>query len=250
METLAHLEESQMVFHRNKSIFVDLSIHKAFNLPKLHSMEHYPDNTMNFGTSDNYNTEYMERLHIDLTKDAYRSTNRKDEFLQMTLWLERKEKIPCHTQFIDWKLCGSLGPPIIENLNPGIIYERKLTMSKHPTHKSIKFSLLETNYGASFFCDALSRYIVGLINPNLTPAQIEREANGFDVPFNAVPVFHKTKFSTSDPYINTKPVNLIVDSIHAQPEQLLRSSDKVPSQFDTALINTGHGGDEPGTEPP
>ncbi|KAF7337296.1 hypothetical protein MSAN_02282200 [Mycena sanguinolenta] len=241
-ETLAHLEESRMVFHHNKSIFVDLGIREAFNLPKLHSMEHYPDNTMNFGTSDNYNTEYTERLHIDLAKDAYRSTNRKDEFSQMTLWLERKEKILRHTQFIDWKSRGSLGPPIIENLNPGIIYECKLSMSKHPTHKSIKFSLLETNYGASFFRDALSRYIVGLINPNLTPAQIECEANGFDVPFNAVPVFHRIKFSTSDPYANTKPVDSIVDSIHAQPERLLRNGDKALSRFDTALINTGHGG--------
>jgi hypothetical protein len=45
-----------------------------------------------FGASDNYNTEYTERLHIDLAKDAYRSTNFKDTFPQMTLWLERKEK--------------------------------------------------------------------------------------------------------------------------------------------------------------
>ncbi|KAJ7856406.1 hypothetical protein B0H14DRAFT_2578915 [Mycena olivaceomarginata] len=47
-----------------------------------------------FGTTDNYNTEYS--LHIDLAKDAYRSTNFKDEFPQMTLWLERKEKIYRH----------------------------------------------------------------------------------------------------------------------------------------------------------
>jgi hypothetical protein len=45
-----------------------------------------------FGTTDNYNTEYTEQLHIDLAKEAYRSTNFKDELPQMTLWLERKEK--------------------------------------------------------------------------------------------------------------------------------------------------------------
>jgi hypothetical protein len=44
-------------------------------------------------TLDNCNTENTERLHIDLAKDAYQSTNRKNEFSQMTLWLERKEKI-------------------------------------------------------------------------------------------------------------------------------------------------------------
>ncbi|KAJ7846962.1 hypothetical protein B0H14DRAFT_3454023 [Mycena olivaceomarginata] len=164
------LEDARMTFHRNKGIFVDLRIREGFNLPKLHSMEHYPQNIMNFGTSDNYNTEYTERLHIDLAKDAYRSTNRKDEFSQMTLWLERKEKVLRHGQFVDWKSRGSPAPPIIENLNPGIIYERKLTMSKHPTHKSVKFNVLEATYGAPFFRDTLSRYVVGLMEPGLSAA--------------------------------------------------------------------------------
>ncbi|KAJ6561835.1 hypothetical protein B0H19DRAFT_1068557 [Mycena capillaripes] len=198
-------------------IFVDLGIREGFDLPKLHSMEHYPDDIMNFGTSDNYNTEYTERLHIDLAKDGYRSTNCKDEFSQMTLWLERKEKILCHTQFFDWKSHGSSGPPIIENLNPGIIYERKLTMPKNPAHKSVKFNILETTYGATFFRDALSCYVIGLTEPESSSRQVEREANSFDVPFNGVPVFQRIKFSTSDPYGNDGPIDSIVDSMHVQP---------------------------------
>ncbi|KAJ6526345.1 hypothetical protein B0H19DRAFT_1084449 [Mycena capillaripes] len=242
-ETLAELEDARMAFHRNKDIFVDLgTVREGFNLPKLHSMGHYPDDIMNFGTSDNYNTEYTERLHIDLAKDAYRSTNRKDEFSQMTLWLERKEKILRHTQFVDWKSRGSPGPPMIENLNPGIIYERKLTMPKHPTHKLVKFSILETTYGATFFRDALSRYVIGLTEPDLSPRQVEREANSVDVPFNGVPVFQRIKFSTSDPYGNHGPTDSIVDSIHVQPRKVLKNGDDVPARFDTALVNTGHGG--------
>ncbi|KAF7366470.1 hypothetical protein MSAN_00904000 [Mycena sanguinolenta] len=246
-ETLAHLEESRMLFHRNKDIFVDLGIRENFNFPKLHSTAHYPDNIMNFGTSDNYNTEYTERLHIDLAKDAYRSTNRKDEFSQMTLWLERKEKILRHDQFIHWKARGSPAPPIIENLHPGIIYERQLSMSKHPTHKSVKFSTLETTYGASFFRDALSRYVVGLIEPELSAAQIEREANSFDVPFNAVPVFQRIKFTTSDPYAKRGTADSVVDSIHVQPQKVLQNGDIVPGRFDTALVNMGNG-NKTGTE--
>jgi hypothetical protein len=49
-ETLAQLEDARMLFHHNKAIFVDLGICEGFNLPKLHGMEHYPDNIMNFGT--------------------------------------------------------------------------------------------------------------------------------------------------------------------------------------------------------
>jgi hypothetical protein len=194
--TLERLEDARMQFHRNMAIFVALGIREDFNLPKLHSCEHYVPNIKLFGTTDNYDTEYTERLHIDLTKDAYRSTNRRDEFSQMTLWLERKEKIQRHDKFVEWKQSDCPPPPIVENLHPGMIYERKLTMPKHPMHKAVKFITLETEYSAPFFRDALSRYIVQLTEPALTAAQIEREAISFDVPFNSVPVFQRIKFST------------------------------------------------------
>ena len=46
-------------------------------------MQHYAESIRNYGTTDNYNTEYTERLHIDLAKDAYNSTNFKDEFAEL-----------------------------------------------------------------------------------------------------------------------------------------------------------------------
>ena len=55
-----------------------------------------------YGTTDNFNTAYTERLHIGFTKDAYNATNRKDEFTQMANWLECKEKIFCHEQYLSW----------------------------------------------------------------------------------------------------------------------------------------------------
>ncbi|KAJ7882367.1 hypothetical protein B0H14DRAFT_3755572 [Mycena olivaceomarginata] len=145
-------------------------------------------------------------------------------------------------KFVDWKFRGSPLPPIIENLNPGIIYERKLSMAKHPTHKSVKFNTLETEYGATFFRDALSRYIVGLTDPELTPAQIERESNSFDVPFNAVPVFQRIKFTAADPYAKEGPSDSIVDSVHVQPSKMAKNGDEIPARFDTVLVNTGNGG--------
>ncbi|KAJ7100980.1 hypothetical protein B0H15DRAFT_770315 [Mycena belliarum] len=241
-ETLNFLDDARERFHYNKSIFVDLGVREDFNLPKLHSWDHYSMNIQLYGSSDNYNTEYTERLHIDLAKDAYRSTNHKDEFPQMTLWLERKEKIFRHDQFIDWNQRGRPPPPIIHNLHPGIIYDRKLSMAKNPTHKAIKFTTLETAYGATFFRDALSRYIIQLANPQLTRAQIERDSAGFVIPFNAVPVFQNIKFTTSDPYGNAGPTENIVDSIHTHPNKILANGTEVPARFDTALVNTGKGG--------
>jgi hypothetical protein len=241
-ETLAILDDSRQRFHENKSIFVDLGVRDNFNLPKLHSMDHYVPNIKLFGTSDNYNTEYTERLHIDLAKDAYGSTNLKNEFPQMTLWLERKEKILRHEQFISWKLRGRPPPPVIKNLHPGIIYERKRLMARHPTRKAVKFTTLETEYRATFFRDALSRYILQLIDPMLTRSQIERDSNSFEVPFNRVPVFQNIKFTTSDPYAKDGPIDSIVDSIHVMPSRMLPNGSELPARFDTAIINTGDGG--------
>lgn len=102
--TLRLLKDALAAFHANKSIFVDLGIRDHFHLPKLHSLDHYPRSIELFGTTDNYDTQYSERLHIDFTKDAYRATNHKDEFSQMTLWLERKEKIQRHEAYVAWRL--------------------------------------------------------------------------------------------------------------------------------------------------
>jgi hypothetical protein len=74
-DTLQDLEDALTTFHTNKSIFVNLGIREDFNLPKLHSLQHYTSLIKLFGTTDNYNTEYSKQLHIDLAKDAYTATN-------------------------------------------------------------------------------------------------------------------------------------------------------------------------------
>ncbi|KAJ7860625.1 hypothetical protein B0H13DRAFT_1571517, partial [Mycena leptocephala] len=85
--TISLLDDTFESFHNNKQIFVDLGIRADFNFPKLQNRRHYPMIIKLLGSTDNYNTEYTEQLHIDLAKDASRATNRKDEYTQMTLWL-------------------------------------------------------------------------------------------------------------------------------------------------------------------
>ncbi|KAJ7722680.1 hypothetical protein B0H16DRAFT_1666226 [Mycena metata] len=226
-ETIAHMANGLSRFHENKSIFVDLGVRESFNLPKLHNASHYPMYTKLFGTLDNCHIEYTERLHIDLAKDAYRSTNFKDEFPQMTLWLERKEKIFRHAKYIQWWLDGSPPPPTAEPLPPGITYERRLKMTKHPTHKA--------------FRDALTRYLVQFAFPTLSRAEIEARSSTLSLPFNRIPVFHRVKYITEDPYTARGPEDSVVDSIHVQPRKLLRNGKELDGRFDTALVNDGTG---------
>ncbi|KAJ7862972.1 hypothetical protein B0H13DRAFT_1899820 [Mycena leptocephala] len=240
-ETLAHLENALQRFHNHKSIFVDLGIRDDFNLPKLHFCGHYINYIKFFGTTDNYNTEYTERLHIDLAKEAYRSTNFKDEFPQMTLWLERKEKMYRHEKYIQWRLDGCPPPPVTADLPPGIVYERQLEMTKHPTLKSVRLTRLVTDYGATYFRDALARYVVHLNDPELSRRQVEEKSQDLGFSFNSVPAYHRIKFTTPDPYTARGPEHTVVDSIHVQPRKTLKSGEELPARFDTALVNDGTG---------
>ncbi|KAJ7222751.1 hypothetical protein B0H12DRAFT_1078209 [Mycena haematopus] len=240
-ETLEHLSNSLQRFHDNKSIFVDLGVRSDFNLPKLHGCSHYIMYIKLFATTDNYNTESTERLHIDLAKDAFRATNFKDEFPQMTLWLERKEKVFRHEKYIQWRLDGCPAPRSKVTLPPGIIYERRLKMTKFPTQKSVRINRLVSDYGATFFRDALTRFVVKFNNPGLSPAQVEAESASTVLPFNAVPVFHKIKYTTEDPYTAGGPTDSVIDAIHVQPGKLLKNGNDLPARFDTALINDGTG---------
>ncbi|KAJ7716704.1 hypothetical protein B0H16DRAFT_1666901 [Mycena metata] len=238
-ETLAHLDNALQRFHDNKSIFVDLGVRDEFNLPKLHGCRHYTPYVKLFGTTDNYNTEYTEHLHIDLAKEAYRSTNFEDEFPQMTLWLERKEKIYRHEKYIQWRLDGCPSPPVIEDISPGIVFERQLKMTKHPTLKSVRMSRLVTDYSAVLFRDALARYVVHLNDPELSALQVEQKSQHLSFAFNSVPIYHRIKFTTQDPYSAPGVSDSIVDSIHVQPGKTLKNGDELLARFDTALVNGG-----------
>jgi hypothetical protein len=98
-ETLDLLDAALKHFH-DKAIFIDLGVPADFNFPKAHFAGHYQRFIELFGTTDNYNSEYTEQLHIDLAKDAYHATNFKDEYPQMTAWLERCEKVLRHDKFL------------------------------------------------------------------------------------------------------------------------------------------------------
>ena len=74
-ETLAQMNDALHAFHLNYDILVSLGICTHFNIPKLHNSGHCFELIQLYGIADNFNTEFTERLHIDLVKDAYASTN-------------------------------------------------------------------------------------------------------------------------------------------------------------------------------
>jgi hypothetical protein len=185
---------------------------------------------------DNYNTQATERVHIDYAKDAYRATNTKDEYPQMTRWLERKEKILRHANHVSWRLSDDCNrrrahqPPTLE-------LGRYLKIAKHPSVNSVSLDSLVTDYGATYIRDALARFVVATNHPDWTVRQVEEAALDTFLPFRTLPVYHKVKFVGK---LEGKPV--VVDSIHAQPaRRSKRRNRKVGHRFDTGIVNVGGG---------
>ena len=235
-ETLELLRDALNRFEENRDIFVELGIREHFNIMKLHFLRHYLDFIMLYGTTDNYNTEYTERLHIELAKDAYRATNHKDEYPQMTLWLERREKIFRHEKYIAWRLAHE--PPPLKVVIPSLLPRPRWNIAKHPSC-SVSLSQVAEVYGATHFRDAFARYYVHLTQPQLSRAQSECQAANYFIPFQKIPVFHRLKFCNTDERGFTGISEAqVFDSVHAQPQRKDKRGRVIPGRFDTALVRT------------
>ncbi|KAF8882152.1 hypothetical protein BD779DRAFT_1612529 [Infundibulicybe gibba] len=239
--TLQQLQDALRRFHQDMDVFITVGIRTNMNFPKLHSFLHYVSMIKLFGTTDNYNTEYTERLHIDLAKDAYRATNHKNEYSQMTIWLERKEKILRHEKFIRWRELTIETPSTLvqrQVILPTVAPERQVKMTKHPTVRSVAISRLVDDYGAKHFTIALARFIVMIRNPDLrTNRLIEDKASDLHMYLSSVPVYHVAKFIAKYP-AQADDESTTLDSIHAKPARKnpTRNKEVVPGRFDTALI--------------
>ena len=219
-------------FHTNKSIFVELGIRDDFNLPKLHSLLHYAPSIRLFGTTDNYNTEHSERLHIDLAKDAYAATNRKGELPQMVTWLERKEKITRFDGLVQWRLGGRSPPP---EKTPSGRRHTLIQIARYPAAQ-MTFDDICNNYGATNFRAALSKFLVHYTNPEAPQSDHQDGVPHFNIGSPRIPVFQKVKIRTKD-----QQGDVEVDVVHARRQSKTRSGNELSARFDTALVNTSFG---------
>lgn len=236
-ESLAELEEALTRFHANKSVFEALGIRTSWIIPKLHFLMHYLTLIKWLGTCDNFDTAYTERLHIDMTKDAFNATNGKDEYAQMTLWLERKEKVLKHESYITWVLAGQ--PPITyQPLNPSIT--ERIHMTKRPTRRAVHFNDIVQQYGATFIRDAIARYVVKFNNPDLSWNQVETRASYVNLLFQKLQIYHKVKLWLGN-NMHHRLSSDEFDVVHAKSSHKNKYGQDIPGRFDTVLVNDGTG---------
>ncbi|KAN0091040.1 hypothetical protein V8E55_004606 [Tylopilus felleus] len=152
-ETLFALQHALNEFHANKEIFITLECRAHFNLPKLHSLQHYIEMIKKFGSLNGLNTENSEHLHIDYTKKAYAASNRKDYTIQMTKWLQHQEAVIWFKSFLAW--ChGNQAEDLPMDIN---ILQYRTSHRPHFPKKSVQY--LAQEHGANNFVEELEGFL-------------------------------------------------------------------------------------------
>ena len=242
-ETLGYLEKALQTFHTNKNVLIELGIRDDFNIPKLHSLLHYAKSIQLFGTTDNYNTEMFERLHIDFAKDAWRATNHRDEFPQMVWWITRNEKMALYEAFqkeraLDEELNGEDGEaeandlaPLSHNSAPIpddiVDPTMSIAIARYPPAPQQHLTAIQNRHRAPGFTTALAQYLNSLQPEELRLTR--RELSQTWLPFSRLDVYHKYKF---------KPVSLHDGKEEVDVIKAIPSSGHAGrrDRFDTAIV--------------
>lgn len=115
-------------------------------------------------------------------------------------------------------------------------------MTRHPSVRALKISDISSKYAATFFRDALARYIVHENHPNLSLHEVERASAGVFLPFSKIPVYHRIKVWIKDVFGLGTHLNDYKDIIHVQPARQDKHGTNLPARFDTILVrHPNHG---------
>ena len=165
--------------------------------------------------------------------------NHKDEFGQMTMWLEWKEKVLRHAQYVDWHLSGSFIPEQVCWIPLGLDMQQKLSIAMHSSTHAVSHEWLRTDYGARFFLPALCRFISLSNKPQQTRPELEESLWNVMIPFTTLPIWHVIKFLCINPITR---ITSTADSVHSQPARHDKHRHVISGRFDMALLNDGSGG--------
>jgi hypothetical protein len=189
--TLGYLQDALNRFHEHRHYFIQVGIREDFNIPKFHSLLHYIDSIKAFGTTDNYNTEMFERLHIDFAKEGWRASNHQDEFPQMIRWLSRREKISSFQAHLSAASRPDAPQLVQTEESVTSLHKAGILLAKHPHHPNRPISQLCDKYQAPDFDHYLKAY---LSNREPDPQIRRKLLQSPSLPFAKVDVYDMFRF--------------------------------------------------------
>ncbi len=242
--TLSYMEDALKKFHHDKKYFIDVGCREHLNFPKLHSLIHYVDSIKLFGTTDNYNIEMFERLHIDFAKHGWRATNKRDEFPQMIHWLSRQEKVNYFDHLLSSRL-SSLSNTSSSNSNSSqsssptlnsASKRSRITLAKKPQYPSCPLTIIQATHNAPQFQRHLKQYINNFLPDPLPSRQLETT----HFPFNNIEVYSMFRFHPE----TIQDDNKECDIVRAVP----CSSPCPRGRFDTVIVINNNTAEATGLE--
>ena len=181
LDSLQQMDAAWVAFHENLHYFIDKDIWDNFNIPKLHSMQHYIDSIISQGSADGFSTESPEHLHINFAKNAYCATNKRNYLVQMTKWLDHQDSCFHISAYLQWTVEGYLSKlegtlevkdgddgddddiDSLDNLDLDMSGEQATflgyTVAKVPAHQNVPLSHLMDQYGASDMVYQLTTFL-------------------------------------------------------------------------------------------
>ncbi|KAI9508595.1 hypothetical protein F5148DRAFT_1275676 [Russula earlei] len=210
-KTLLCIEQALEVFHSHKH---------HFNIPKVHSMQHYMAGIKCLGSADGFNMESSERLHIDYAKHAFKASNHHDYIMQMAWWIQCQEAMFINKQFLAWSLKTSSPESESTNMTTHFI---TYSIAKKPPHY-ISVWTLAMEYNAPDFVNTLQDFLQKIDIPGRFTVP-----NVYDQ-FNIYKLIHINWSATMDLDIESYRVNTFPKCPNSGHGQHLGS------KFDTILV--------------
>lgn len=242
-ETLGYMQNDLETWHESRDYFVRQGVRDDFNIPKFHSLLHYTDSIRWLGTTDNYNTEMFERLHIDFAKEGWRASNKRDHFPQMIKWLDRQEKVASYDFYRSW-LENDLNGLAEADADLDTTVEEEveivkagdgdrqirgtISLAKFPAEPKKSIAKIMVSHLTIEFPAYLKLYLNELL-PESQQAS-KAEALSGSIPFHSLDVWHQCKFSPTNMFDDDS--DAIRETVKAVP---LSKRSLIP-RFDTVIV--------------
>jgi hypothetical protein len=145
-----------------------------FNIPKLHSMQHYVAAIISQGFANSYSTKRPEHLHIDFAKSAYWASNKKNYIKQMTKWLSHQEACHFFANYLQWTIPGYVAELVSKSKDDDEELEEdkadnvddykqdlqlKYSIAKQLAYPHIKISSVTDDFGAVDFLLHFTKFL-------------------------------------------------------------------------------------------
>ncbi|KAG1717810.1 hypothetical protein EDB19DRAFT_1899784 [Suillus lakei] len=148
-----------------------------------------------------YNTEAFEHLHIDLAKDAWRATNKRDERPQMVAWLIRQEKIALFHQYLERQEREE--QELESDLRPS---SQTISLTKYPSRQGQTLQDIMHTHHCPGLVDDLKVFLNKCQSRAGSTLLSRRELEFSNIPFYKLDVFHAFKFALEELGDDTKIV--------------------------------------------